>query len=319
MIKKIVYLLVVLSILSFGLFANGEGEKDGDIPRFIEIGTAGTGGAYYPVGIAMAEILTNTLNTQATAQVTGGAVDNIRLIQEGSVKLAITSAASAYRGLKGMAPFTEPNTRVSGLFGNLTQGIYQVAVRADSSIQDFYGLKGSRISLGPQGGLGVEMSQYAFEAAGFTIDDVKATFLSYAESATMMADGNLDAIVIQSALPSPALKELKETGKSFRLIEVPDVVIEKVHAEYPYYTGTLIPASTYGMEDDVKTLNSTNVVVVDSLLSDETVYQITKALMVNIGKINESHPSAKAFNLINASEMPVPLHPGAERYYRENK
>lgn len=180
-------------------------------------------------------------------------------------------------------------------------------------------MKGSRISLGPQGGLGVEMSQYAFEAAGFTINDVKATFLSYAESATMMADGNLDAIVIQSALPSPALKELQETGKAFRLLSVPDEVITKVHTMYPYYTGTTIPAAVYGMKADAKTLNSTNVVVVDSQLSEETVYQITKALMENIGKINDSHPSAKAFNLKDAPEMPVPLHPGAERYYRENR
>lgn len=102
MIRKIMSLLVVLGVFTFGLIASGDAEKGGDIPRFIEIGTAGTGGAYYPVGIAMAEVLTDTLKTQATAQVTGGAVDNIRLIQEGSVKLAITSAASAYRGLKGV-------------------------------------------------------------------------------------------------------------------------------------------------------------------------------------------------------------------------
>ena len=318
MIKKIMYVLILLSIIIPGVYASGDAEQEGGIPRFIEIGTAGTGGAYYPIGIAMAEILTDILKTQATAQVTGGAVDNIRLIQEGSVKLAITSAASAYRGLEGIDPFTEPHTRISGLFGNLTQGIYQVAVRADSHIQDFYGLKGSRISLGPQGGLGVEMSKYAFEASGFTIDDVKATFLSYAESATMMADGNLDAIVIQSALPSPALKELQETGKAFRMISVPEEVIEKVHSQYPYYSGTIISASVYGMKADVRTLNSTNVIVIDSELPEETVYQITKALMSNISKINSSHPSAKAFNLKEAPEMPIPLHPGAERYYREN-
>lgn len=287
------------------------------IPRFIEIGTAGTGGAYYPIGIAMAEILTSKLNTQSTAQVTGGAVENIRLIQDGSVKVALTTTASAYRGLNGIAPFNAPSPRVSGLFSNLTQGVYQIAVREGAGINTVQDLRGKRVSLGPQGGLGVELSDYVFRAAGFRIEDVRATFLSYEESVTMMADGNLDAVIIQTALPNPALRQLEAAGQRVRMISVPDDVIATVTRDHPYFAPFTIPASVYSLDNDIRTLNGTNMAIVDRDLPEEVVYQITKALMESIAQIQASQPAARNFTLQVASQMPIPLHPGAERYYRE--
>ena len=316
--KRITSFYVLLfTFMIVSVFAEGQSENT-NIPRFIEIGTAGTGGAYYPIGIAMAEILTGKLDTQATAQVTGGAVDNIRLLQEGSVKIAITSTASAFRGFEGLPPFTSKHTHVSGLFSNLTQGVYQVAVREDSGIETLGDLRGKRVSLGPQGGLAVEMSNYVFQAAGFSIEDVKATFLSYEESATMMDDGNLDAVIIQSALPSPALRQLQTTGKKFKMISLPADVIELVNTMHPYFSEYTIDSSVYDTPADVVTLNSTNMVVVDNTLSDDVVYQILDALMSDISKIQTSHPAARVFSIDNASQMAVPLHPGAERFYREH-
>lgn len=316
--KKTVCLIVMTVMLSSAaLFAAGQAEPTSAMPKFIEIGTAGTGGAYYPIGIAMAEILTSKLDTRATAQVTGGAVENIRLIQEGSVKIALTTTSSAYRGLYGYPPFNEPHDRVSGLFCNLTQGVYQIAIREGSGIKTFYDLPGKHVSLGPQGGLGVELSDYVFKAAGFTINDVRATFLSYEESVEMMKDGNLDAVIIQTALPNPALRQLEASGGKVQLISLPDDVIESVLAEHPYFARFTIPRSMYNTPTDIETLNSTNMAIIDRTLSDDVVYEITKALMENIDVIRNSQPSAKAFTLEGAVQMPIPLHPGAERYYRE--
>jgi len=303
---------VLLAIIVGSSFAQTK------LPKFIEIGTAGTGGAYYPIGIAMAEILTQRLKVQATAQVTGGAVENIRLIQEGSVKIALTTTANAFRGLNGLAPFTKPNPRVAGLFSNLTQGVYQIAVRENSGIKTLTDLKGKRVSLGPQGGLGVELSDYVFKAAGFSISDVRATFLSYEESATMMDDGNLDAVIIQTALPNPALRQLQSTGKKFNVISLPANVIQKVSTDHPYFAAFTIPASMYGTSADVQTLNGTNMAIIDKDLPEDVVYQIMKALMDDIDKIRASQPSTKGFSLETAAQMPIPLHPGAERYYREH-
>ena len=314
-IKKIAVFLLIIGTC----FSVSSQTKSAAMPRFIEIATADTGGVYYPIGIAMANILTKELKIQATAQVTGGANDNIRLIQEGSVKLAITTTSSAYKGLNGLPPFTKPSPRVSGLLSNLTKGVLQIAVRYDSGIETLQDLKGKKVSMGPQGNLSVEMADTVFRAAGLTFSDMRATFQSFADSVTMMDDGNLDAVFIQSALPNPSLQELILSGKKFKMISLPDNIINKITSDSPYFSAFTIPSSVYNTSSDIRTLNSTNMVIVDRELPDDVVYQILKALMSNIDKIRASHPSAKDFSLENAPQMPIPLHPGAEKYYRELK
>lgn len=318
--RRVISCAVVFFLVSAAMAVTGgqpQAATTDQMPRFIEIGTAGTGGAYYPIGIAMAEILTSQLDTQATAQVTGGAVENIRLIQDGSVKLALTTTASAYRGLNGVAPFDQPNDRVRGLFSNLTQGVFQIAVRPGAGISSVQDLRGKRVSLGPQGGLGVELSDYVFRASGFRIEDVRATFLSYEESVAMMADGNLDAIIIQTALPNPALRQYEASGNRVQMISLPENVIAQVTREHPYFSRFVIPTSMYQTEREIVTLNGTNMAIVDRDLSEDVVYRITKALMESVSQISASHPAARAFSVEGAVEMPVPLHPGAERFYRE--
>jgi len=163
----------------------------------------------------------------------------------------------------------------------------------------------------------VELSGYVFAAAGFRIDDVRATYLSYDESIQMIADGNLDAVVIQTALPNPAVRSVEATGRRVRVIPLPEEVITAVNAEYPYFARFVIEPSVYGMASEVATLNGTNMAIVDRDVPEEVVYQITKTLMENIERIQGSHPAASAFSIELAPQMAIPLHPGAERYYRE--
>jgi TRAP transporter TAXI family solute receptor len=307
----------LLTLLIAGVASLASAQANVTMPRFLEIGTAGVGGAYYPIGIAMAEILTNNLNTRATAQVTGGAVENIQLIQDDAVDIALTQSATAFKGLNGGEPFQGPNDKICGLFGSLTQGVFQIAARPGSGIQTLADLRGKRVSLGPAGGLGVELAGYVFEAAGFGISDVRATYISYEESVSAMADGNLDAVVIQTALPNPALRQLEATGKGYIMIGLPQDVIEAVVSEHPYYDTLDIPASMYRTDEDIPTLYGANMVVVDCTLSDEVVYQVTRALFENVDAIRNSHPAAKDVDPRLSARTPIPLHPGAERYFRE--
>lgn len=288
-----------------------------DMPRFLEVGTAGVGGAYYPIGIAIADILTKNLDTQATAQVTGGAVANIGLVQNDEVDIALTQSATAYKARQAQAPFDTVNDKICGLFGNLTQGVFQIAVRPGANIQALQDLEGKRVSLGPAGGLGVELAGYVFEAAGFSVDDVRATYISYDESATAMADGNLDAIVIQTALPNPALAQLQATNKPFDMLSLPQDVIQKVTGERPYYSPITIAPEMYGTDQGIDTLYGANMVVVDCSLPDDVVYAVTKALFENVDAIRASHPAAKELSLEAAPNVPIDLHPGAARYFRE--
>jgi uncharacterized protein len=287
------------------------------MPRFLEIATAGVGGAYYPIGIGMAEILSANLSTQVTAQVTGGAVENIQLIQDDSVDIALTQSATAFKGLNGLDPFQEPNDKVCALFGALTQGVFQIAAREGAGIEMLGDLRGKRVSLGPAGGLGVELAGYVFEAAGFGISDVRATYISYDESVSALSDGNIDAVVIQTALPNPALRQLEATGRGFRMIPLPHDVIDAVLSEHPYYDPIDIPASMYGSASDIPTLFGANMVIVDCMLSDDVVYEVTRTLFENVDALRASHPSAKDVTVELAARTPIPLHPGAERYFRE--
>lgn len=288
-----------------------------DLPRFLEIGTAGTGGAYYPIGVAMAELLSDKLSSRVTAQVTGGAVENVQLLQQGSVDLALTQSASAFNGLEGNAPYDAPKDRTRGLLGSLTRGVFQIVVRDGSGIESITDLRGKRVGLGPAGGTGVELATYVFEAAGFGIGDVRANFTSYDEAVTALGDGNLDAVIIQTALPNPALRQLEAAGKSFRLIGLPDEVRREVNENHPYFGLMDIPVDVYGSDEPIPTMFGANMVIVDRDLSEEAVYQITKAIFENIEVIQNSHPAARGVSLENAADVPIPLHPGAARYYRE--
>ena len=312
--KRILSLLIVCLI---SLSSTALSQEVNELPRFVEVATAGTGGAYYPIGVAMAEILTKNLDTQATAQVTGGAVENVQLLQDGSVTIALTQSASAYKGLAGEAPYDAPKDRVSGLIGNLTQGVFQIVAREGSDIETLADLEGKRVGLGPAGGTGIELSTFIFNAAGFGLDDVRGNYTSYDEAVTALGDGNLDAVIIQTALPNPALRQLEAAGKTFRLIPVPDDVMQQVNEEHPYYDITEIPADVYGTDAPIPTMAGSNVVIIDRNLSEEAVYQIVKTLFENIDVIRNSHPAAQGLSLEAAPDLPVPLHPGAERYYRE--
>ena len=286
-------------------------------PRFLEIGTAGTGGAYYPIGVAMAELLTSQLPTQATAQVTGGAVENVQLMDEGALAIALTQSASAFNGLYGNPPYDGPKERTRALFGSLTRGVYQIVVRADSPITELAQLEGRRVNLGPAGGTGIGLSNYVFDAAGFGIAGLRASYTSYDEALTALGDGNVDAVVVQTALPNPAIRQLESGGRSVRLIAIPDAIREAVNADHPYFGLMDVPAAMYGMDVDTPTLFGANMVIVDADLDEEVVYQITKTIFENVDVIRNSHPAAAGVSVETSADVPIPLHPGAERYFRE--
>ncbi len=286
-------------------------------PRFLEIGTAGTGGAYYPIGVAMAELLSRELPMQVTAQVTGGAVENVQLLDEGALAIALTQSASAFNGLNGNAPYDGPKARTRALFGSLTRGVFQIVVRADSDIQELSDLAGKRVGLGPAGGTGIELANYVFDAAGFGIAGMRGSYTAYDEALTALGDGNLDAVVVQTALPNPAIRQLESSGRAVRLIGIPADIAAAVNAEHPYFGLMDVPAAMYGMDVDTPTLYGANMVIVDADLDEEVVYQIVKTLFENVDVIRNSHPAAAGVSVETSVDVPIPLHPGAERYFRE--
>lgn len=310
--NKYLLLLALLLTLSSSLsFAASD-------PKFLTIGTAASGGAYYPIGIAMADIITNKLGIQTTAQITGGAIENNALIQSKGVDIAISQGVMSYNALNGLPPYKQKMTDVSGLFNGLSKGVFQLVVNKNSPVKSIRDLKGKKIALGPAGGGAITTFLEVFTSYGFTEKDFQPVYISYEQAGDSLVDGNLDAILVQAAIPSPAITQQTASNKALRFIAIEDEMMMKLMAKYSYYAKIVIPKDMYKTDTPVNTFYISNMVAINKNLSTDLVYRITKVFFENIDIIRNSHPSVKGLTIESAVEgLPVPMHPGAQKYFKE--
>lgn len=290
-----------------------------DMPRFITIGTGATGAAFYPIGVSMADILTNTYGVQATAQVTGGALENLQLLQESTIDLGITMSNSAQAAYEGTEAYEgTPYGNVSALFGGLSKAYFQVVVLADSPIQTMDDLRGRKVCMGPAGNGAISVAAAVWGEHGFSIDDVNATYLAYDDGISQLTDGNCDAVVVQAATPSSAIQELAASGKAYRFIPVSEEIAAALCEKYPYFDYANLPAATYeNNPSDTMSMVITTMTIVRADMDEEVVYNITKALFENLDTLKASHKAVSGLTLEKAVRTSIPLHPGAERYFKE--
>lgn len=316
--------ILVIMLLIFAIFisacgnSNNLSESDQKKEyKFLTVGTAGVGGAYYPIGISIAEIITNNLDIQTTAQVTGGAVENNISVDNGELELAITQGPPAYAAFNGMAPYKDKHTNISALFGGLSKGVFQVIVRNDNSIVDFKDLKNKKVVLGPSGGGAITVTNEVLEFYDMTIDDIEPNYISYTEGIEAFNDKNVDAVVIQSAVPSAAVLQLSATSDNYKILSLDKEIIERIEEKYPYYKHILLEKEIYGTESDSDTIYLSNMVIVNNNLSEELVYNILENIVVNIDKVKKSHGSTADLSIENMIDSPIPFHPGALKFFKE--
>ncbi|MBQ2989926.1 MAG: TAXI family TRAP transporter solute-binding subunit [Clostridia bacterium] len=292
---------------------------DVKIPRFMTVGTGATGGAYYPIGVALAEVLTNNLGTNATAQVTGGSLDNLRLINEGTCDIGVVQGNNMMDAYEGTGNYVgNPYKNINALFGGLSKGYFQVVVLENSPIQSMSDLIGKKVCMGPAGNGAIAVADLIWGKYGFSIDDVKASYVAYDDGISQLEDGNCDAVVIQVAIPASAIQQLAAGGKAFRLLSVDADKAEELCAEYGYFGYGPIATTVYdNMKEEANTMYISNMVSVRADLDEEIVYEMTKALFENIETIQNSHKAAKGLNLEGAVRVSIPMHPGAQRYFTE--
>ena len=293
--------------------------KTADRPKFLTIGTAGTGGAYYPIGITMAQIVTEQLGIDTTAQVTGGATENNSLIEAGTVEMGITQASLAYAAVNGKAPYDSKLSSVQAIMTGLSKGTFHVVTLKSTGIKAIEDLKGKTVVLGPAGGAAITMANEVLAEYGFAKDDIKPSYVSYSDGMSALTDGTVDAVVVQSAAPASAIQELAATrAKDMLILSVKEEIIQKILEKYPYYKNITVPADVYKTESDIHTIYVPNMVVCSSKLSEELVYDMTKAFFENLDKIKGSNAAAKDLTLEGAAEgCPIDIHPGALKYYKE--
>ncbi len=291
---------------------NNEGE---DI--FLRIGTAGTGGAYYPVGGAMAEVLSRHLEgVYSTAEVTGGAAENPRLVGTGELELGFTNSDLLYYAYEGMAPFEEKYAIGAVLeFGPSVVHL----VTIDDDIKTIEDLKGKRIAVGPAGGsLATAFEQY-IQFYGFTFEDITPSYVSQSEGMSLLVDKSVDAAISHGAPPVAAVMELSARRPDFKILAFGDDKVTEITAEHPYFSKFVIEAGTYGESpaEDTQVIAVGNYLFAPLDMDEDLVYNVLETLYDNMSFLQDAHPSNKFIPTDKRPDSPIPFHPGAERFYND--
>jgi TRAP transporter TAXI family solute receptor len=286
--------------------------------EFVNVLTGGTSGVYYPLGVALSKIYGEKIKDVRTqVQSTKASVENLNLLQQGKGEIAFSLGDSVKLAWEGdvEAGFKTKLDKLRGIAAVYPNYIQIVASEA-SGVNSLADLKGKGLSVGaPKSG--TELNARAiFKAAGMSYSDLgKTEYLPFAESVELIKNRQLDATLQSAGLGVASIKDLA-TSVEVNVVEVPEEVVATLGA--PYIAAT-IPAGTYqGQEKDVKTVAVVNFLITHSDVSDELAYQMTKTLFENLGELQAAHNAAKSIKLEEALKgMPVPLHPGAEKFYKE--
>src|SRR5260370_4928706 len=254
----------------------------------------------------------------SSAQVTQGSIENLKLLEDGDGELAFSLGDSLSAAWKGNAEagFRSPLTQVGGAAGIYRNYVHLVDSAA-SGIKTLADLKGKRVSVGPKPS-GTELNARAiFAAAGLSYRDFSRTDYSpFGQSAKLIEKGDLDATLQSAGLGVDSIRQLA-ASIPINLVEIPKDVVVKINdaAIVP----AVIPARTYeGQTKDVETAAIVNFLVTREGVSADTVYAMTRAIFNNLTQLVQTHPAASGISLKDAvAAMPVPLHPGPVRYYRE--
>src|SRR4249919_1428971 len=288
----------------------------------IAIATGGTGGVYYPLGGGMANVLSKHVpGMQATARVTGGSVDNLKLIGSQQSEVALVMVDAALDALKGEDKFKGSTVDVRTLMVLYPNRMHVVSMEG-TGVEKMSDLKGKRVSTGSPGSATEVMAFRVIEAAGLDKDkDMRRERLGVAESVNALKDRKIDAFFWVGGIPTAAVTDLGATpGVKIKLIDHADT-IAKMNAKYgKLYTSAKIKAGSYpGYDKDNSITEVWNLIVTGDKMSNEDAYTIVKTLVEKKADIVAVHKEAESFSLDNQVQerSPIPFHPGALKYFKE--
>jgi len=285
----------------------------------IVFGTGGTTGTYYAVGGVMATVLNDKMAlSNLTVTSTGASKANIQLIEDGDQQLATVQNDVMYYAYTGTDLFAEEGAYSS--FSTVA-GVYDETVQiiAKPDIKTVDDLKGKTVSVGDAGS-GVEFNaKQVLAAYGMSFDDIKVVNAGFGDSADSLKDGKIDAAFVVAGAPTTAVVDLTTTT-AINVVEIDDEHAAALQKDYPFYTKTTIPAGTYtGVDADVQTVSVRATIIAANSLSEDVVYELTKAMFDNQAALAQGHAKFEFLNLQDAvAGISVPFHPGAKKFYAEN-
>ncbi len=330
-IRKYLYAGILLGV--FLAFIPGRIPAQSE--EFFRIGTSGTGGTYYPIGGLLALVISNppgsrscerggscgVIDLIAVAQSSNGSVSNIKAIAAGTLESGFSQSDVAYWAYTGTGIFANdaPLTNLRTITNLYPESIHLVALQG-SEIKTVQDLKGKRVSLDEPGSGTLVDARIILAAYGLSEEDILAQYIKPEAAASMMEKGELDAFFIVAGYPTSSVYNLTAKNGA-KLINIDGINAENTIEEYGFFAQNEIPAGTYPNIPHIKTLSVGAQWIVSTSISEERVYEITKALWNKTSRrlLDNGHPKAKSIVLDKALDgLGIPLHPGAERYYREN-
>jgi len=282
------------------------------------ISTGGTSGSYFAVGGAFANIISKYgENLSATAQTSGGSIENLKLLESGESELILAQNDLADYALKGAEMFKEPLKNVQAI-ATLYPEYIQIVVRANLGVKKITDLKGKKISVGPPGSGSEANARQFLQALGVAYDSFKPQFLSNTDATNQFKDKIIDGFIITSGLPSPAIMDIAST-MDVTVVGFTNEEIAVLAKDIPFLTAAVIPANSYNKQtQDVQTIAAQAVLFTSAKVPEEVVYRITKAIWDNQDELILSTAKAKYMKKDNpVIGVTVPVHPGAAKYYKE--
>jgi len=287
--------------------------------QYVTVLTGGTTGVYYALGVALTKLYTDAMpGLRTSVQVTKASAENLNLLQKGRGEVAFTLGDALNDAWEGNAEagFPKKLDKLRAI-GKIYSNYVHVLARADSGFKSIQDLKGKRVSVGaPKSGTELN-SRALFNSNGIQYSDFsKVEYLPYAESAQLLQNGQVDAAVISSGLGVSTIRELAANMPTM-IIPITPQEIANIHSQV-YNAGFVPPGVYHGTDKDVPTMLIPDVLVTRIGVPDDVVYKMTKAMFEHLDAMVAAHSAAKKIVLKQALDnLPLPLHPGAARYYKE--
>ena len=310
------FFITMLLCVSLLVGCQSNAERYGE-PLIFTTGT--TTGVFYSLGAGLATLWTKEMGKRVASQASNGSVENLKLMSKGEANLAFTTVNIAYEAYNGEGTFK--NKRYDGvrILANLYPNVSHIVVLNDDDIQSIEDLRGKSFVYGAAGSSTEMESKLVLEAHGIRADEVKGNYVGFTEATDLMRNGQVDGVNIYSGVPAAATTELISTLDT-KVLNFSEEAIQQMVDQYPWNFKYVIEANTYDKQPEpITTVGQYSTIVIDESVSEEAAYELTKILWENVDELEKSFSIAKQFDPQKAIEgtAGVPLHPGAEKYYKE--
>ncbi|MEZ8574878.1 TAXI family TRAP transporter solute-binding subunit [Vibrio splendidus] len=316
---------LAIAMASMGLISNASAQED----RSYILATASTGGTYYPVGVALATLskvkLAPKQHFSLAAISSAGSGENVKLLNENEAQFAILQGLYGAWAWQGLGPYEKSGSQkqlrsVSMLWQNVEHFIVGSDLTETGTMSDLENLNGKKFSIGKKNSGTENSGRQIMQGLSVNPEQFKLAFMGYGGSASALQNGTIDGMNTPAGVPVGAVTQaFAALGEDIQILSFTDAQIKQANGDYNIWTKYEIPANTYpGVDKPITTIAQPNFLAVREDISEEDVYQLTKAIYENLPFLQGIHKATKAMALEKGiAGLPVPLHPGAARYYQE--